>query len=142
MRNVLLRTYTVSGEQRIAEWPMDVEEPFCDAPPGEQNGGSRLVINPDSQNCNPHWPDPEGRPCLIGYRTPPECQHDPMRLDPNHPRPGELRCLECGLIGRDATADWRDRLRGTASPLVSDRGGSEVIALGDAGVTDPRMTDG
>lgn len=126
MANTFLRTYLVNGEQRIAEWSADASEAFCAAPPDEQGNGSNLVINPDSLNCNPHWPDPEGRPCIAGYRTPPECQHEPNRLDPNTSA-GELRCLECGLTGRDVTADWRDRLRGFTPSAPAD---PDVIALG------------
>lgn len=134
MTNVFLRTYLVAGEQRIAEWSMDVHEAFCDIPPDGEGNGSRLVINPDSGNCNPHWPDPEGRPCIAGYRMPPECQHEPNRLDPNAPA-GELHCLDCGLEGRDVTDDWRNRLRGTA-PSDLPEGGVDVT-MTRTEITDP-----
>jgi len=137
MANTLLRTYNVNGEKRVAEWSLDVSEPYCLAPPDNEGNGSGLVINPDSLNCNPHWPDPEGRPCIAAYRTPPECQHEPMRLDPNTSA-GELRCLDCGLTGRDVTADWRARLLGVASPITSEH--DEGVALGAP--TDPAPTDG
>lgn len=126
MPNVFLCTYPVSGEQRIAEWSLDTSEAFCAQPPLGGGEASGLVIHPDTRQCNIHWPDPSG-PCVAGYRSPPECQHEPNRVTPADAQ-GLLSCLDCGAQGRDVTDDWRERLRGTAGPLVSPEGGSEVHA--------------
>lgn len=121
MTITFLRTYDTQGGQRqIVQWPMDVSEARCEI--------SRLVIPIplDRHNCAMH--DIDADACPAYYVTPPECQHEPQRLDPGA-LPAAPRCLDCGLEGADVTDGWRARLHGISSrsPLASEGGGSEVM---------------
>lgn len=108
MPNHYMNTYMVNGERRVIEWPTDVAERYC-VRGADGSDGTGLVINPDSQMCNVHWPPAEeGQVCEAGERNPTTCLHPTERLDPGV-SPLVPRCLECGLEGVDVTAQWAPR---------------------------------
>lgn len=111
--NAFIYTYEVGGAERIVSWSMDTTEAFCKV--------SRLVVAVplNRTHCNVH--DLDADDCPLGYRTPPECQHDPARLDPGA-LPEVPRCLECGAEGQDVTNDlaWRRRTSAAMQQRAAD----------------------
>lgn len=95
--NTLLTTYYYGGQPRVTEWPLDVDEAFC------ETSGEPIAVALGADECNSHAG--AGESCPRGTRRPARCKHDPRRLDtatPDVPG-GERRCLDCGLAGRDVT---------------------------------------
>lgn len=109
------------GGHVVYAWPADVEEAFCCSEDQAFTDDAHRVIVAGTDRCSLHAG--YELPCLVAWRTPPQCPHE--RLDPAAD-PSRPRCSTCGLIGIDESARYlRNPIFRAPPPYDND-----VIALG------------